>query len=96
MIENMSQMDTGSLYVGKDELLENFSKVGKISEGKLSKPQNLAYDSGETDFSTYLYDSLNKRYKQVLIKRSGDWTIDNSATESEDAYYWLVKICLKQ
>lgn len=94
MYENMSQLDTGSFYVDKSDLLDHFNKIGKISQGVLSKPINTAYDSGETDYSGYLYDSTNKRYKQVLIKRFGDWSTENSAPESEVVYKWLVTIFL--
>jgi len=96
MNENLSQLDTGSFYVNKNELLEHFSKIRKISEGVLSKPQNTAFDSGETDYSSFLYDSPNKRYKQVLIKRFGDWSTENSAPEAEDVFNWLTMIFIKQ
>lgn len=94
MNENISQLNTGSFYVNKNELRDHFNKIWKISEGVLSKPKNTAYDSGETDYSGYLFDATNKRYKQVLIKRFGDWSVENSAPEAEDVYKWLLMIFL--
>jgi hypothetical protein len=92
MNENISQLDTGSFYVDKNELLENYSKIKKISEGVLSKPKSTGADLGETDYSGYVYDATNNRYKRVLIKRSGDWTTENSSPEAEEVYKWLIMI----
>jgi hypothetical protein len=62
------------------------------SEGQLSKPVNRMFDAGELTYSGYLYDSNNKKYKHILIRKDGDWSIENNSPEAEEIYRWLMKI----
>ena len=96
MNENIEQLDTGMFSIDKNELFKHFSKLQRISEGELSEPKNTANDAGETDFSGYLYDLSKKQYKHVLIKREGDWSIDNNAPDAEEVIRWLMKVYLDQ
>jgi hypothetical protein len=92
MNDNLSQLDTGKYYTDKNELLEQFSKLGKISEGKLSKPVSRGADMGQTNYSGFLYDASGKRYKEITIKIWGDWVVENTAPEAEEVYRWLTTV----
>ncbi len=92
MNENLSQADTSKFYINKNEMLEQFSKLGKISEGKLLKPVSRGADMGATSYSGYFYDAAGKLYKKVTIKIWGDWLIENSAPEAEEVYRWLTTV----
>jgi len=89
MNENIQQLDTVSFIIEKDTLLKYFSMLKGASEGQLSDPYNRMFDAGETIYSGYLYDSIIKKYKHVLIKQWGDWSIDNNSPEAEKIYRWL-------
>ncbi len=88
--ENLQQCDTVSVTIKKDTMLKYFSMLPEVSEGLLSKPVNTAFDAGTTTFTGYLYDSSINKYKAVLVKRTGDWSISNSAPASEEIYRWLL------
>ncbi len=92
MNENIGQLDKASFTIEKDILLKYFNKLNGASEGQLSKPVNRMFDAGELTYSGYLYDSNNKKYKHVLIRRDGDWSIENNSPEAEEIYRWLMKI----
>jgi hypothetical protein len=91
MQDNIKHLDTLHYMINKSEMLENFGKIPEISKGVLSKPYNAMFDAGVTDYIGFLYEPENHRYKKVLIKRSGDWTIDNNSHESEAVFNWLLK-----
>lgn len=91
MNENLEQLDTVFFTIEKNTVLKYFSMLTKASEGQLSKPYNRMFDAGETTYSGYLYDSNTNKYKHVLVKRYGDWSIDNNSPEAEDIYNWLMQ-----
>jgi hypothetical protein len=92
MNENLLQLDTVSSIVRKGLLLKYFSMVSAASEGKLSKPVNRMFDAGATRYSGYLYNSETGKYKQVLIRQEGDWSIENTSPEANEIYTWLKNI----
>lgn len=94
MEDNINQLDTISSTIDKSEMLRYFSKLEKISKGELVIPAYRAFDAGKTDFSGFLYDSNKQQYKHVLIKRVGDFPIDNNSPEAEEVYHWLLKVYL--
>lgn len=92
MEENIKQLDTISYTIDKSEVLKYFSLLEGILKGELSKPYNRMFDAGETDYSGFLYDQEKKQYKQVLIKRDGDWSIDNNSPDAEAVFHWLQRL----
>jgi hypothetical protein len=90
MNDNLTQLDTVCCTLDKNTVLKYFSMLENVSEGQLSKPYNTMFDAGETTYSGYLYDSNTNKYKHVLVKRVGDWSIDNYSPEAEDVYTWLL------
>jgi hypothetical protein len=92
MEDNINQLDTISFTINKSEMLKYFDKLEKISDGELIVPAYRAYDAGKTDFSGFIYDSNKKQYKHVLIKRVGDFPIDNNSPEAEEVFRWLLRV----
>jgi hypothetical protein len=38
----------------------------------------------------------NKQYDNVLIKRYGDWSVDNNSPDAEDVFNWLMKLPMNE
>jgi hypothetical protein len=89
MNDNISQIDTFYLTVDKNILLRNFNLVQNAAEGEISKPNNSGADMGETVYSAFLYDSVVRKYKHVLIDQSGDWSSINKSPEANQILRWL-------
>jgi hypothetical protein len=89
MNENIQQLDSVSLTIENDILFKYFSILKGASEGHLSHLVNRMFDAGTTIYSGYLFDSIMKEYKHVLIKQWGDWSIENNSPEAEKIYRWL-------
>jgi len=53
------------------------------------------FDAGITVFSGYFYYALEKKYKVVMIKQTGDFEVDNYSKEAEEIYQWLLSILSK-
>jgi hypothetical protein len=89
MNDNISQIDTFYLNVNKNILLKNFNLVLYAAEGEISKPISSGADMGETVYSAFLYDSVAREYKHVLINQSGDWSRNNKSPEASQILDWL-------
>lgn len=89
MNDNISQIDTFYLTVDKNILLKNFNLVQYAAEGEISKPNNSGADMGETVYSAFLYDSVVRKYKHVLINQFGDWSRNNKSPEANQILQWL-------
>jgi hypothetical protein len=93
MQENLTQMEEISCTVPRNDFAKYASKLMKAKDGTLSDPKNKMNDFGTIQYSGFLYDPDNSRYKRVLIKQFGDWAIDNSAKEAKELYEWLKRPC---
>lgn len=91
MNENFQQLDTVFITLDKNTVLKYFGMLKNVSEGQLSKPYNRMFDAGETTYSGYIFNSNAKIYKHVLVKKHGDWSIDNNSAEAEDIFNWLMQ-----
>lgn len=89
MNENLRQLRDINYSVRRDTLLNYFSMVETASKGELTDPYNRMFDAGTTVYSGYLYYPTIKKYKQVLIKQWGDWSIDNQSPEAGEIFRWL-------
>lgn len=95
MNENVQHLDTFYYIPEKNTLLKNFNMLGNAAEGKLSDPFHTAYDAGEVMYSGYLFDSVGRKYKHVLIREEGDWSITNNAPGANQLYEWLRSVYLE-
>jgi len=89
MNENLKQLRDINYSVRRDTLLNYFRMVETASKGELTDPYNRMFDAGTTVYSGYLYYPTIKKYKQVLIKQWGDWSIDNQSPEAGEIFRWL-------
>ena len=92
MNENLAQAGNPLITVGRDTLMHYFRKLDEAAGGKLSDPYNRMADAGETVFSGYFYFPAERKYKTILIKRWGDWCVDNYSKEADEIYNWLTSV----
>ncbi len=95
MDSNIMKIDSICYTIYRNELNNKISLISNSSKGEISEPIHEMYDAGGAKFSGFLYNSKTKKYKQVLLKQTGDFRIDNSSTESVELYEWLKSIQLK-
>jgi hypothetical protein len=93
MSENMDQLGDIVCTVDNGVLADNFNKLLKAKDGELTDPEHRMYDAGSTTYSGFLYDSRKKRYKEILIRRTGDYYIENKSKEAGEIYNWLQRPC---
>jgi len=93
MQENLTQMEEISCTVTRNDFAKYSSKLMEAKNGTLSDPKNEMYDFGTVQYSGFLYDPDNSRYKKILIWQFGDWTIENSSKEARALYEWLKRPC---
>jgi hypothetical protein len=91
--ENLAQMEGISCSVTRNDFAKNSSKLMKAKNGILSDPKNEMYDFGTVQYSGFLYDPDNNRYQRILIRQTGDWSIENSSREAKELYEWLKRPC---
>ena len=92
MKKNIEQMDTVFTKIEKDSLSKYVSKILNASKGKITEPKTEMFDAGSSLFSAFIYDSKLKKYKQVIIKQTGDLFIDNLSIEANEIYNWMTNI----
>ncbi|WP_167619132.1 hypothetical protein [Maribellus sediminis] len=92
MDNNIMEIDSLCYTIDKNELNNKLSLIYEASKGVISEPIHEMYDAGGAEFSGYLYNAETKMYKQVLLKLTGDYRIDNSSPESFELHEWLKSI----
>jgi len=91
MKENIEQLDTTYTKINRDTLEKYISKIYFASKGELTDPVPQMADAGITVFSAFLYDSRSDKYKEVIIKQTGDQFIDNKSSSANQIYNWLIR-----
>jgi hypothetical protein len=92
MNENIQQTDSILFKIEKDTILKYFSKLKKASEGKMSEPHQEMFDAGVTYFSGYIYEPCSKKFKQVLLRQTGDIFIENKSKEADEIFNWMISL----
>ena len=93
MQENLTQMGEISCTVSRNDFAKYSSKLMQAKNGILSDPKNEMFDFGTVQYSGFLFDPDNSRYKKILIRQTGDWAIENSSREAKELYEWLKRPC---
>ena len=93
MQENLTQMEEISCTLTRNDFAKYSSKLMDAKNGTLSDPKNEMNDFGTVQYSGFLFDPDNNRYKRILIKQTGDWAIDNNSKEAKAIYEWLKRPC---
>ena len=89
---NLILTDTISFQIDREVLISKFHLLKKAAMGQTSKPINKGNDMGAYCSFGYTYNSVDGNYKQVLLKQTGDFLIDNSAKEAKELHEWMVSI----
>lgn len=92
MDDNIGQLDTSAFKIKKDTLLKYFDKLKGAALGKITDPVQAMFDAGAHRYSGFIYDSKTKKYKEVLIRQSGDVYIENKSQEAKEIYYWMINL----
>ncbi len=92
MLENIQQLNPPSSKVNKDTLLQNYNKLILAASGVLTEPKVEMFDAGGTVTSGFIYDSKLKKYKQILIRQTGDVYIENQSPYAKEIYDWIINI----
>ena len=93
MQENLDQTEKIICAVTKNDFAKYSSKLLKAENGKISALKNKMNDFGTVQYSGFIFDPDNNRYKRILIKQFGDWERDNSSKEAQALYEWLKSPC---
>lgn len=93
MEENISQSEEGSCTADKHDFAENSIKLLDAGDGQLTEPKNEMNDFGVIVYSGFIFDADNLRYKRVIIRQFGDWSIENKSKDANEIYNWLTTIC---
>jgi hypothetical protein len=92
MDKNLSFCHTDTLHINPDTLKFYVDKIFAASKGIISDPKLVMADAGTTTYSAYIFDSKTNRYKQVLLRTTGDISTINNAPEANDIYLWLNRV----
>jgi len=92
MDKNIEQLDKEFTIIDNESLTKYVAKIYAASEGKITDPQSQMFDAGSSVFSAFIYNSKLGKYKQVMIKQTGDVFIDNESIEANEIYNWMTNI----
>jgi len=92
MDKNLSYCQILNSHINPDTLALYIRKIPAAANGIIAAPQHVMADAGTTTYSAFIFDEKNNRYKQVLIKTTGDILTLNTAPEAEQIYQWMVRI----
>ena len=92
MDKNISICQNNNFQINPDSLKIYVDKIYAASKGNISKPQHIITDAWTSTFSAFIFDKKTNRYKQVMIKTEGDFSINNSSSDAEKIYQWLIRI----
>ena len=92
MLSNLSETDSISYKIDKQELHAKLLLLGPALKGTLSAPRHEMCDAGIASFNVYTYDAARTMYKQILLKQWGDIMIDNSSPAADSICAWMNKI----
>lgn len=92
MIENFAQTDTTIAIIQRDSLNKYINMIWFASKGHVTDPVIKMVDAGVTRYSAYLYDIKSDKYKEVLLKQTGDQFRDNQSPEANQIFNWLTRI----
>ncbi|PJA06393.1 MAG: hypothetical protein COX71_02520 [Flavobacteriales bacterium CG_4_10_14_0_2_um_filter_35_18] len=92
MDANLSQTNGVCLTVNLAELKSKLPLLSNASRATTTKPKNEMNDAGVSYYLGYTFNNQTKIYKQVLLKQTGDWAINNNSKAAEDLETWLFSI----
>lgn len=92
MDSNLMETDSICYVLDKKELAEKVGLIEEAAKGELSEPMHTGCDMGGRSYTGFIYNSENKTYKEILLKQTGDWSIDNYSQAAVDLSKWLESI----
>ena len=92
MLKNLAACDSVIAQIGSTELSQYASKASTCVNAESTKPQNLMADAGEHLYAFYVFEPDLKRYKRVILQKTGDWSQENLAPNAKSIVDWMIKI----
>jgi hypothetical protein len=92
MDKNIYFCHTDTFHINPDTLKCFVDKIQGASKGIVAQPQHVMADAGTTTYSAYIFDSKTNRYKQVLLRTTGDISTINIAPKANEIYLWLSRV----
>ena len=89
---NLSKTDSVCHSIDMAVLKKKIKLIENASSGTLQDPESVGADMGAMSYYAFVYEKKKDSYKRILLKKMGDWTIDNDAREADDLYEWMVEI----
>lgn len=89
MDENLLMADSVCFRVDPKVLAEKIKRIGKASEGSLSKPVSEMCDAGIVSYHCFTFDSNTQQYRSFLLDQWGDVAIHNKSTDAVALFDWL-------
>jgi hypothetical protein len=74
------------------DLLAMFRLIAAAAKGKQSERVSASRDRGALVSSCYLFDAIEKRYREVELDVQGDWKYRNLAPEAVTLTKWLASL----
>lgn len=91
LMENLVKADTLLGKVEPGDLINYLNKLYDVDPDNLSDPETQMYDAGVRTFSGYIYDEKTDKYREVLLRQTGDLYIENMSREAAKIYKWLLE-----
>lgn len=82
IFQNIMQADTTLATLPIAELYKYFQLIPEASKGVLTEASQLGADMGQFSYYALQFFPENKRYRWVLLKSAGDFTISNTSKEA--------------
>ena len=92
MQKNLSVCDSVLTQINSAELYKYSVKALSCIDGQLTTPKNTMADAGEHVYAFYFYETSSKKYKQVILNTTGDWSQENLASQSKEIVDWMMKL----
>lgn len=90
--ENLSKAHSTGYTINTRELASKIDLINKAKLGEISEPVQVGADAGAMIYSCYTYDSSTKSYKRVILKKLGDYRVDNNSKSAYYLYKWMESV----
>ncbi len=84
MESNLSKCILPGLYFPQSTLYPAYTLFKSAGNGFITDPVHEMCDAGAWSYSCFIFDPVNKTYKKVLLKETGDWRIENSSNAAKE------------
>jgi hypothetical protein len=92
MKKNLAQCDSVIAHVDPRIFDKYADKALTCSKGPFSPRKLTGVDIGQHTNAFYLFDPYRKRYKQIILDLTGDWSQENLAPKAKEVVNWMNQV----